>query len=318
MIERNITDPGIYSMDDAAYQADPCVEISLRSSDAWKLVEKGGCPAKAAWGNPRLNPLYVREPQRYFNIGSAAHALLFGKGKQIAIIEGSDYARNERDGLTKSEKCELRDAAYAAGQVPLLIPELKQVQAMTTAALEQIERLVDAGTIEANPFNSAESEQVLIARVHGVLCRVACDGLSIDGDVLSEYKTEGQSAAPDAWMWKARKLGYIFRLAFYRKVMEELKIAFSPRVHIFVQETEPPYLLALYRVDDEFLMQEDRRVREALKIWRRCIERNEWPGYSTAGFDLGLTEKEEMALHGMKQNGPIGGHLSSDDIAAAL
>lgn len=314
-----ISEPGTYTMPDAEYQQDCCEEISLRSSDAWELVRKGGCPAKAAWQNPRLNPLYVREPKRHFDIGSAAHALLFGKGKEIAIIEGSDYSRNERDGMTKSEKCELRDAAYAAGQVPLLIPELKRVQAMTTAALVQIEKLIDAGTIEANPFNRTESEQVLVARVHGVLCRVACDGLSLDGDVLSEYKTEGQSAAPDAWMWKARKLGYIFRLAFYRKVMEELKIAFSPRVQIFVQETEPPYLLALYRVDDEFLMQEDRRVREALKIWKRCLECNEWPGYSTAGFDLGLTEREEMALHGdPKQNGAVGGHLSSDDIAASL
>jgi hypothetical protein len=144
------------------------------------------------------------------------------------------------------------------------------------------------------------------------------DSLSLDGDVVSEYKTDGQSAAPDLWMWKARRFGYIFRLAFYRKIMEELKVAYSPRVHIFVQETAPPYLLAFYRVEDEFLAQEDERVRKALKIWRRCLETNKFPGYSPLGFDLGLTEKEEIAAMQGASGPKRGEHVDSETIANGL
>ncbi len=313
-----VVEPGIYQMSDAAYQADCCEEISLRSSIAWKLIEKGGTPAAAAYASPRLNQEWVRETARHFDLGKAAHATLFGKGASIALIDGYDYATNEpRNGLKRDEKKERRDVAYEAGQIPLLIPEVLQVKAMTAAAKRQIDALVTAGTIDADPFTQMETEQVLVARVHGVLCRVMMDGLSLDGDVLSEYKTEGVSAAPDIWMWKARKLGYIFRLAFYRKVMEELKIAFSPRIHLFVQETAPPYLLAFYRVEDEFIAQEDDRVRKALKIWRRCLETNHWPGYSTAGFNLGLTEREEMASQAPKTGDPHSAHIPSEHVPDA-
>ena len=308
-----ITDPGIYdNISDAEYQQDCCEEISLRSSTAFKLIERGSTPAHAAWECPRLNPSYERKEARHFDIGRAAHAMLFGKGAIIKPIKGYDYARNEEGGLTKTQKADMRDKAYEAGHIPLLIPEQKQVEAMSAAAKVQIQQLVDNATIEANPFGMMQSERVLVARIHGVLCRVMTDSLSIDGDCLSEYKTEGQSAAQENFMWKARKLGYIFRLAFYRRVIEELKIAYSPRIHIFVQETKPPYLLAFYRVDDELIARENENVMRALKIWRRCLERNEWPGYSPEGFDLALTEKELMQEHGPKAASP---HLDSQDVA---
>jgi hypothetical protein len=312
---RNISEPGIYEgLSDADYQQDCCVEISLRSSTAYKLVERGKTPAAVAYEEPRLNPDYVREQKRHFDIGSACHALLFGKGKAIELIAGYDYSKNEKHGGAKAgEKQELRDAAYASGKIPLLIHEAKQVRDMVARAQEQIQRLIDHGTIISNPFNPDESEKVLVCRLQGVLCRCMMDGLTIDGDTLSEFKTEGQSAAKENWMWKARKFGYVFRLAFYRRCLEELKIAYSPSVHVFVQESFPPYLLAFYRIDDEFIAQEDQRVGKALKIWRRCLETNEWPGYPLDGFDLDLTDKEKTETLGpVSASG--GGHIPSENM----
>lgn len=301
----NITEPGVYSFDDHAYQQDPCEEISLRSSTAWKLVERGSTPMHAWVSSPRLNPDWQEENKKEFDIGKAAHELLLGKGAGYAIVHADNY-------LTKLAK-DQRDKIREAGKVPLLEKEAAEVRAMVKAANRQIGELIDAGTIDASPFDAALTEKILVWRDRetNVLCRAMCDGLSIDHDILSEVKTEGVSAAPENWNFKARKLGYIFRLAFYRRGLEALGLANSPQIHVFVMEKKAPYLLAFYRIDDELIMREDENVRRALKIWRRCLETNRWPGYSVEGFNLGLTEKEQMQEQGPQARSP---HLDSQDV----
>jgi hypothetical protein len=298
-----ITEPGIYDLDDLHYQEDPCEEISLRSSIAWKLADKASTPAHAAYACKRLNPDYVEEEKREFDIGKAAHRLLLGKGSEFAIVHADNY-------LTKKAKDE-RDVIRAAGKTPLLEWEAAEVRRMVAAANRQIGELIEAGTIDASPFDAALTEKVIVWRDQGVLCRAMLDGLSIDHDIVSEAKSEGQSASLDQFQWKARKLGYVFRLAFYRRGLEALKLAYSPSFHIFVMEKKPPYLLAFYRVDDELIARENERVTQAIKVWRHCLETNKWPGYPVAGFDLSLTDKEIMQEHGPKAPGA---HLDSQDM----
>ena len=292
-----ITEPGIYDCSDDAYQSDPCEQISLRSSTAWKLVDPKSTPAHAAWECPRLNPHYAHEEKRYFNIGSACHALLFGRGKIIVPIDGYDYNRNEDGGLKAGDKREIRDLAYSEGKIPLLIPELKQVQAMRDNAVSTIEQMIEAGTIERNPFSPELSEKVIVWRDKrtGVLCRAAMDGLCLDTDALAEYKTDGQGASPDAFQWKARKLGYFFRLAFYRRGLEALGLSNSPTIRMFAQETFPPYLMALYTVDDELIAAEDEKVSRAMATWKKCLVSG-FPGYDVEGYDAGLRESELQKL----------------------
>lgn len=313
MTERIITEPGIYDMPDAVYQADPCVEISLRSSIAWKLIQPGSVPAHVAYGCDRLNPNYVQpEEKRFFDIGKAAHSLLLGKGADFAIVHAENYK--------KGDARKLRETIQGVGKVALLEAEAAQVRTMAKEAHRQIAGLIEAGTVTCSPFEAVSAEKVIVWRDHGVLCRAMLDGLSIDSDIVSEYKTEGQSAAPELWQWKARKLGYLFRLAFYRRGLEALKLAYSPQIHIFVQETFPPYLLAFYRIEDELIAKEDERVKRALRIWRRCVERNEWPGYARDGFDLGLTykEKEQEAMAKDTKHLYLDQHVDSETIARDL
>lgn len=300
-----IIDPGVYDFDDHAYQSDPCKEISLRSSTAYKLVERGSTPMHAWVGCSRLNPDWSEETKKEFDIGKAAHELLLGKGAGYAIVHHPDYRKK----VAQDE----RDAIRAAGKVPLLESEAADVRAMVKAANRQIGELIEAGTIDASPFDHALTEKILVWRDREtqVLCRAMCDGLSVDHDILSEVKTEGVSAAPENWNFKARKFGYIFRLAFYRRGLEALGLAHSPSIHVYVMEKKAPYLLAFYRIDDELIMREDENVRRALKIWRRCLETNKWPGYSTEGFDLGLSEREQMQEHGPANPSA---HVLSEDI----
>lgn len=280
-------------------------EPTLRSSTAWLLASK--TPAHAFHVTPRLNPSYKREEKRQFDVGTIAHQLLLGQPGSFDVIDASNYKKKE----TQRE----RDSIYAAGRTPILEHELREIEVMVAAIRRQIAAMVEYGSLDVEPFRQNETERCIIWREdNGVMCRASLDGLSLDGDVLSEFKTEGESADPKTWQWKARRLGYAFKLAFYCRGLSKLGIAHSPSARFFVAEKEAPYLVSLVRVDDELLMKENERVIEAIRLWGRCLSQNRWPGYSLDGYDLTLTEKERMA----EQQVTGSGHMSSDDIAATL
>lgn len=300
-----ITEPGIYAnITEAEYNDDPTEEVSLRSSIAWKLVERGSTPRHAWFSCPRLNPNYKAEHRNTFDIGRACHAMLLGKGSGYAVIHHDNYK-------TKAAQ-EMRAAAYQNGKIPLLQWEAAQVKAMAKAAREQLQALVDAGTMPVMPFGRDETEVTIVWRDRGVLCRARLDYLPNDGEALYEYKTTNASADPVLWQWRQfRQLGYDHQLAFYRRGLENLKIANSPSFGCVVQETFEPYLLSFVRIDDEVIMRADEKVQQAMKLWARCLKTGEWPGYSTAGYDIELTERErqqEMA----ERPQPV--HLASEDI----
>ena len=311
-------EPGIWDISDDAYQNDPCKEVSLRASLARILVSPGGTPRHAWWSTPRLNPQFAPENNRKFDLGKAVHKLVLGRGAEFDEIDGDDYSTNEKDGLKAGEKRALRDDAWDAGKIPLLRPEVRQANAMALAARDQFGELIRAGTIEHHPFFDGATEKTLIWRdaKTGVLCRARLDGLPDDHEAINEFKTTNASADPALWQWRQmRPLGFAFSLAFYRRGLEALGLAFSPSFRFFVQETEPPYCLSFIRVDDEFIAMEDQRVTQALRIWRRCREKDEWPSYSAEGYDIGLSERERTKEAVAE---PQAEHLASEDAARDL
>lgn len=298
-------DAGEYHVSKEAYEADAFgAEPTLRASLAWLLASKTA--AHARWECPRLNPAYVREEKRHFDIGSVAHQILLGRGAGYDVIDADNY-------MTKDAKAQ-RDAAYAAKRTPILRADMKAVSQMCSSVRTQLAGMVDYGSIEVEPFQTGETERCIIWEDMGVWCRASLDGLSLDGDCLSEFKTEGESADPATWQWKARKMGYIFKLAFYCRGLSKLNMAHSPSARFFVAEKEPPYLLSLVRVDDELLAKENERVVKSIKLWGQCLRQNRWPGYSMDGYDLTLTERERMAEQAQFNSG----HVDSETIAAGL
>lgn len=307
-----ISEPGEYQMDPEAYQADPVAGGSLRASVAWLLATRTPAHARYALDNPP-------KTTKPLTIGSAAHSLILGKGKEIVVVPGTNYSKNEKVGdapeITKTVKCKMRDDAREKGLIPLLIPEYEQVLKMVAAVQGQMADLLEAGSIPHIPFTDETTERVIVWREdNGVMCRASLDGFSLDGDVLSELKTEGESAAPEKFMWKARRFGYMFKVCFYMRGLSKLGLAHSPSANFFVAETEPPHLLAFHRLDDEMAMKESERVTAAIRLWAQCKRTGRWPGYSVQGYDLTLTERERMAEQMQSGNG----HVSSDDIAATL
>src|SRR5213082_2345283 len=97
-------------------------ERALSVSGVWLLAEE--CPAKFLWRSP-WNPLYEPEAKTEFDIGMAAHLAVLEPERQarnIVLIEAGDYR-------TTKER-EARDAARAAGLVPLLPYQVDIVRAI--------------------------------------------------------------------------------------------------------------------------------------------------------------------------------------------
>lgn len=306
-----ITEPGIHDISDEAYNDEPCSEPSLRSSVARLLVSPGGTP-RHAWWKSALNPNFAPENKRAFDIGKAAHKIILGKGAEIVQIDGDDYARNEPSGIKASEKREARDLAWSEGKIPLLRPEVFLVNQMALAVNDQVSALVAAGTIDRQPFTDGQTEKTLVWRDKrtGVLCRARLDGLPDDAEAINEFKTTSASADPALWQYRQmRPMGFAFSLAWYRRGLEALGLAFSPHFRFFVVETQPPYCMSFIRVDDELIAAEDEKVSRALKIWARCLASNEWPSYSVEGYDVSLTEKEQMRE---AQEQPRSEHIPSE------
>jgi len=113
----------------AKYHADPCPAPSLSSSIAKIMLDQS--PRHAWHAHPRLGLVAEdEEPTRPQQIGTAAHKLILGRGRDIVRIEAPDYR--------KPEARVQRQIAVAAGKAPILAGDYASVVEMAAAFSEQI------------------------------------------------------------------------------------------------------------------------------------------------------------------------------------
>lgn len=266
-----ITEPGVYTMPEADYHADPVPGGSLSCSGAKKLL---ACPARFAYD--REHP---PAPTSAMELGTAAHRLVLGTGAPIVVIEADDWR-------TKAAK-EAAAAARGAGAVPLLAAEHAQVQAMAAAlrthpiaaALFDPER----GDPEQSLFWTDDRTGVWLRSRLDWLPRWRPSGRLIIGD----YKT-AVSASPDALAKAVVNFGYHQQAAFYCDGAAALGLADDPAFLFVAQEKAPPYLVTVFELDSVALAAGRARNRQAIERYRDCTESGVWPGYSGRPDDIEL------------------------------
>lgn len=169
------------------YHSDPCEVPSLSSTVARTIIDHS---PRHAWDiHPRLNPRYVPEIKKTFDIGTAAHRAILGKGPEYVAypdnILGIDGAAS-----TKAAK-EWAEEQRALGRVPLKSDEVNGVNLMRGVA----EKLLKENSIS---FDQDRSEIVAIASVDGAICRAMIDNAPSDPrQPLWDFKTT-TNAAPSA------------------------------------------------------------------------------------------------------------------------
>jgi hypothetical protein len=261
---------GIYTLPASAYHADPCPAPSLSSSIAKQICLAS--PLHAWQAHPRLNPAAVAEECEAFDIGTAAHARLLEPDAEsaVTVIDAPDWR-------TKAAK-EARDAARAAGRVPLLAKHASAVEAMVAAARGQLEAHRDGG---ARMFLDGQPERTLIWEDDGVWCRARLDYLRLTGPGVDvdDYKTCSTSANPEAWSRSLFQNGWDIQAAWYRRAVQHVIGADDVTFRYCVQETFPPYALSVIALAPDALVLAEKKCLYALDAWRRALAANHWPGY---------------------------------------
>lgn len=254
---------GIFEMPADLYHRDPCPEPSLTSSIAKML-----CLASAAhaWQeHPRLNPAPIEDNAEHFDIGTVAHALLLEGEAGIAVVDAKDWRTNAAKAA--------REAAYAAGLTPLLAHRWADVQAMVAAARQQLARHTDGG---AQMFTDGEPEQTLIWQEDDVWCRARPDWLR--PGAIDDYKTTSASANPETWTRTMFSTGFDIQVAWYLRGLKHLT-GVDAAFRFAVQETYPPYALAVIALGPDAQILAEKKCLYALEVWRASRRTNDWVGY---------------------------------------
>lgn len=253
------------------YHADPCPEPSLSSSIARIMIDQS--PRHAWHAHPRLG-LRVDDadaPSRAMMIGTAAHKLILGRGREIARIEAGDF----KGGAARAA----RDEAIAAGKSPILIGDYGDAVEIAGSFAEQISRIEDC-----QGFGKADSEVVGIAHdLSGVWLRGMFDKFEDRGStaIIWDVKTTGQSASPYGIGRKIADMGYDVQAALYERIVATLRPELIGRIAFrfaFIENTAP-HLLTVAELDSAGLEIGRRKVAAAIAMWGRALETNNWPGY---------------------------------------
>jgi hypothetical protein len=250
--------PGLYpDIPESVYHGDP---NSLSSTGVRQLVKPGG-PAKFSGA--------VHEDNDDFDIGTAAHTLLFGTGAGIEVCDFKTW----QSAAAKAAKAKAR----AEGKVPLLTKQYAAVRAMVDEALKQPEV---AELFPGAPDGVAEMSAYAMDPETWVMLRARFDYIVFgpDGHVrVRDYKTS-KDASPRGFARSAADYGYYVQVAHYWRVLEALGYVVDEFI-LLAQEKTPPYLTSLHEFDRPAIEAGDRIVTAGARIFAACRETDIWPGY---------------------------------------
>lgn len=270
-----IDKPGIYrEVSETEYRSDPCPDPSLTQSLCKVLVDQS--PIHALFEHPRLAPKADENGEKYDKlkaIGSAAHKIMLGRGKEIVLINVPDFK-------TKDAR-EKRDAALALGHVPILADLMDDVETMVAAAGSQLERHQDK-----DAFTAGSGEVMIAWQEDGFWYRALIDWLSDDMLTVDDYKTTGMSVAPHTLGIRAENAGWPIQAAFIERGLNILhpEGAGRRRFRFIAQENYRPFALVVAHMDEHWMTMGRKKVAAADHMWRTAVRSGRWAGYPTCGI----------------------------------
>jgi hypothetical protein len=253
-----VTEPGIYTMPDHEYHADPAPVPSLSRSIARKIIEAS--PAHAYAEHPRLGGSVAEGPSsgdEDMDVGTAAHAL---------FLEGSDRVEHiPFDSYRTKDAKEMRDAALAAGRIPL-----------KTRAYDSTRRVVEAlenFRARTGLFTHGKPEQTLVWQEDDHWARARVDWLHDDpAGPLLDLKTTGGLATPERWGRQCFEFGADLQAAMYPRGASYLRDGEVPDGMLFVVvETSAPFAIRVFALDPVAVDVGEAKAAAARAIWVQCM-----------------------------------------------
>ena len=258
-----IDKPGIYdNVPMESYIADPCPEPSLSKGVIGTIIDRS--PLHAYAEHPRLGAKDDTHSNEA-SMGSAIHGLVCGGAERIVWLDFDNYA-------TKDAKA-ARDAAYAAKQIPMLSKLKDPCEEAAGIISDFIKRRYGPGKFE---------QTVIWQEKNGVWCRTRPDFIADDitGPIV-DLKT-CKDAEPVSW--QKSSLGnsdYPIQAAHGQAGVQTVLGEESEREFIFLAaEVEYPHGVSANALEPEYVEDARAKRNRAVRIWRRCLDTNTFPGYA--------------------------------------
>jgi PDDEXK-like uncharacterized protein DUF3799 len=203
--------------------------------------------------------------------GTLGHALLLGKGAEIAIGDWKTWQSNDAKAF--------KAGARAAGQIPCLRKQYDRAVEMRNGAIEQLKAL-GLHTL----FTSAKSEVTAIFDEGDCRCRVRYDKflLTPTQATIIDLKITG-TAKPEVCEKQIENMLYDYQEAAYRTAVQRLVPELAGReqfLFLFIED-KFPFVVTPVELDGAFRTNGMIKWNYVVECWRACRKRNEWPSYTT-------------------------------------
>lgn len=295
--------PGLHQIPAEVYHADPLPVASLSAGIVDILTRES--PLHAWNASPKLNPHFQPEVDSKFDIGAAAHSLLFEGVDRMAVFDPNDYPSKQGGipkGWTNNAIRAARDAAREAGRIPVLLDDAMALKEMVRAALEAWDSNED---LRGYRLANGKNEWSILWNEGATWCRCKPDHLSEDRRLIVDAKFTDLSANPSVFERQIDRMGYDSRAAFYLRGNAATGGAEDARYVYLIQEVKPPYVASFVALDAAYIDLGKRKVERAIATWRACMVSGKWPGYLNrihyaAPPSYALVQEEETELRGFE------------------
>jgi hypothetical protein len=249
--------------EDPVPELHPDVPASLNSSTARVLLTR--TPAHAKAQHPRLadTPPAPRTSDA-MDMGTAVHQLLL-RDDRIWVGDYPDF--RTRDAR------EWRDRCRVEGKIPMLQHKWEEASDLADAIRERMLEIEDP-----RPFTNGTPEATIVWQEQDVWCRARLDWLRDDLTVIDDLKCTSRTADPRVFERQIWSYGYDVQAALYVRGVQALH-GIRPRFRWVAVETYAPFAVSVLELNDEAMFAAQVKVDEALRIWRECLTKNEWPAY---------------------------------------
>lgn len=217
-------------------------------------------------------------------------ALRMGRAVHCAVLEPHRFALDfavlpeGHDGRTKAGK-ELWADVVARGATPLKFDQAANITGMAAA----LRAHAAAGMLLASA-GPAELSLVWRDPATGVLCKARHDkhAHAVGGGVILDVKSTTDASARE-FERTVFNFAYHRQGAFYIRGARALEL---PVEHyaILAVEKEPPFAVAVYRLNEAAIDAGDQEVGALLSRYEACRARNVWPAYPETVQDLALPD----------------------------
>ena len=233
-------------------------EVRALSASLAKQILKSPAHAKAA-----LDRKFEPTPAQQF--GTIVHGLILEPHRQdLYIVKPDGLDRRSKDGR----------AAYA---------ELEATGLPVISRDDEIRALACRDAVFAHPLareyleqSPAREQEIYWSGQFGVPHKAKIDA-SRPG-LIVDLKTT-VDASPKAFARSAINYGYHLQAANYRAA-HAVEYGIEAAFVFIAVETVEPFGVSIFEFDERAIVEGERAMRRAARIYKHCLEADEWPGYA--------------------------------------